>query len=538
MITSYKVQCIELTQKKKSILVSYINDYARIYNIVGRLVPSLPEMYINQTNPSKLYTKWIKKGSKQILKSDILSSTMMLSAMSDAITNYKVSKTINQIKEPNIVKFANGEYKIVKIISNNPDRISENRYAIKIIPLDIIIPLITGKEIWGVTKHLEKGILLQESKKIRKKELINKIKTDNKRELKVKAGLGVITYNLRDNTISIPNEVITPKIPKRIDINNIKTIIGVDLGINNVAIMCAVDISKVSKEHIEKNISLKDLPNSKILKFKYVSGFSNNHKMKHLKKLENKRRKIRKDVGHRRENLKEFTNHRVSHIISEFASQFPNAIVIFESGLARLKNLTWSPADVRTKCDYKLSRYGIKTFDIYPAYTSQICHRCGAIGIREKGTVHFKCPSCNLGVGSNPASIIGQYNADGNASVNIALRGLYVLTCKKETVEHIDGSVTEPNTHPNENTQETLPQVISEVFNGINACKDMLPDTGETIGVSIRQESNLTVEIHREAELQQSDFLPVINKKIISQEEQNCEQISTLERCCHRASSA
>ena len=545
--TSYKIRCVDLTHKKKDTLINYIKEYSRIYNIVGRLAPSLPEKYITESNPSKLYNQWVKKGSKELLKSNLLSSSMILSAMSDAIANYKTSGTINQIKEPNIIKFVNSEYEIIKITSLNPDRVSEDRYAVKIKLLDIIIPLITGSQKWGVIEHLEKGIVMQGIKKLRNKELSEKRKIklpdNNKREKKVKAGLGVITYNLRDNTISIPNEIITPKIPKRIDIENIKTIIGVDLGKNNVAVMCAIDISRISKKvvgELKNGLSLNKLPEVKILKFKYVGGFANNHKMKQLRKLENKRRKIRKDVGHRRENLKEFTNHRVSLIISEFASQFPDAMVVFESGLANLKNPTWSPANVRTKSDYKLSKYGIKTFDIYPAYTSMVCHRCGAIGIRDKGTVHFKCPSCNLGVSSNLASTIGQYNADGNASVNIALRGLYVLTRKGETVEHIDGSVAEPNTHPDENAQETIPQVISEAFNGTNSCKDMMPDTGETIlGISIRQESNPMVcnKSTKRQSLRKAIFLPVISRTINLQEVQNCDQKPLSEVCCQRACS-
>lgn len=548
--TSFKVQCVELTQKKKDTIFPYIEEYSRIYNIVGGLLPSLPEKYLTESNPSKLYTKWVKKGSKELLKSNILTSSMIQSAMSDAISNFKTSGVINQIKEPNIIKFVNSDYKIIKIIPSNSERVTEKRYALIIKPLNMIIPLITGKEKWGVIEHLEKGIVMQEAKKIRNKELVEKRKikssVDNKRENKIKAGLGVIVYNLRDHTVSIPNEILCPKIPKRTVINDIKTIVGVDLGINNVAVMCAINVSKIPKElfkDLNKNLSLKDLPGVKVLKFKYVDGFANNHKMKQLKKIESKRRYLRKEVGHRRENLKEFTNHRVSHIIADFSAQFPNPIVIFERGLANLrtKYMTWSPADVRSKSEYKLAKQGIKAFDIFPAYTSQICHRCGVIGIRENGTVHFQCPSCKLGVGSNPTNTIGQYNADGNASVNIALRGLYVLTRppkERETVEHIDGSVAEPNTNPNENTQETIPQVISEVFDGKSVRKCVTPDTGETIlGISIRQESNPMVEIHQETESQKSDFLPVINEKIILQEDQNCGLKPISEVCCHRASS-
>ncbi len=518
--TSYKIQCVELTQKKKNILIEYVNEYSRIYNIVGKLLPSLPEKYIKEANPSKLYAKWVAKDSKQILKSDLLSNTMIQSAMSDAITNYKTSSRINQRNKPNIIKFANSEYKIIELISKNPNRITEKRYGIIFNPLynnidkkEFIIPIINGKDSWGVTEHLENGIKMAEFKKIRAKELqkLKKEKPDKPKEKKVKAGLGVITYNLQDNTISIPNEIQSPKISKYVNLkeDNIKTIIGVDLGKNNIAVMVAIDIShmSISLDDLMKNenlamktFSLRDVPNCRILKFKYIDGFANNNEMKQLRKSENMRRRIRKDVGNRRSNLTNFTNHHVSHIISEFAVQFPNSLVIFEDNLANMKNPTWSPSDVREKCKYKLAKYGINIFSVFAAYTSKMCHKCGVIGVRNTGDVHFKCPSCGLGVGSNPTNTIGQYNADGNACVNIALRGLYVLTRPKkerEIVEYIDGSVEEPNTHPNENVRENNTTVHNEALDGTkNIRKDEQPDAGETIlGISIGKESNPIVSV-------------------------------------------
>ncbi len=553
--TSYKVKCVELTQNKTNILKTYINEYAKIYNIAGMLVPSLPKKYIDDSNGSKLYTKWIKTGSTEILKSDILSATMIQAAMCDALANYKTSGRVNQIKEPNVIKFANSEYRILELESSNPDRIADKRYAIEIKPLRLIIPVINGSEEWGVTSHLDKGIMMQENKKTRNKELQEKRKTkiDSKREKKVKAGLGQIVYNLRDNSFSIPNTVESPKMSKFINIDDVKTIIGVDLGVNNIAVMCAIDISNIDIDVLKhkKNIkmtsfSFKDVLGVKILKFKYIDGFENSYKMKQLRIVENKRRHNRIDVGHRRSDLKEFENHRVSHIIAEFASQYPNPIVIFEDNLGTLtlgKNSTWSPADARMKSDYKLAKYGINTFDVFSSYTSQTCHRCGAIGVRAKGDVHFKCISCGLGCGSNPQSTIGQYNADGNASVNIALRGLYVLTRPKkerETVEHTIGAVAAPNTNPYEDTQESNTPAIREVSDGTSVCKyhttsntmkNSISETN-TIGVVNWQESNVMVEIHQVTESQKSDFLPVIKEKIILQEDEKSEQKSISARCC------
>ncbi|KXA96037.1 hypothetical protein AKJ38_04045 [candidate division MSBL1 archaeon SCGC-AAA259I14] len=47
--------------------------------------------------------------------------------------------------------------------------------------------------------------------------------------------------------------------------------------------------------------------------------------------------------------------------------------------------------------------------------TSQKCHKCGSEGERYKGK--FSCPSCSL----------KDYNADLNAAINIAERGIKSL---------------------------------------------------------------------------------------------------------------
>lgn len=232
-----------------------------------------------------------------------------------------------------------------------------------------------------------------------------------------------------------------------------------DLGVNNTAVFTAISVNDPKNIHEicselyengHKNIHLTDIP-SKILKVKVMSGFLTKNKKKQLRNVENKRRKLGKEVGNKRFNLTDHTNHKVSSEIVKFASQFKNPIVIFEKNLTNMKNAFWSPADVKTKTEYKLKSKGIWTFDVYAAYTSMLCHKCGSMGIRDKDNIsNFYCPSCGLGRGSTPHESIGQYNADVNASINIALRGLYVLTRKGDGCR--DGIVVEPNVLPNDNT--------------------------------------------------------------------------------------
>lgn len=82
----------------------------------------------------------------------------------------------------------------------------------------------------------------------------------------------------------------------------------------------------------------------------------------------------------------------------------------------------WIKGYVQKRLEYKCALRGIKLTKVNPAYTSKICHKCGAFGERN-GSV-FICANC------------GTMNADYNASVNIKFRKydkeitLYT-TCKK-----------------------------------------------------------------------------------------------------------
>jgi len=107
----------------------------------------------------------------------------------------------------------------------------------------------------------------------------------------------------------------------------------------------------------------------------------------------------------------------------------------------------WDYGSIRRKIEYKLEFYGIWTMGVNPMFTSQICSHCGAIGIREG--IGFKCERCGLGIGSSPVGTIGQYNADVNASINIALKGLFALYGQKVRVvadldEQLDENILNP----------------------------------------------------------------------------------------------
>ena len=78
----------------------------------------------------------------------------------------------------------------------------------------------------------------------------------------------------------------------------------------------------------------------------------------------------------------------------------------------RLSN--WIRGKTIKYVEYKAELNGIPVVKVEPAYTSQVCHVCGGRG--ERFSSVFKCKACGR-----------TYNADYNASVNIALRAKPLL---------------------------------------------------------------------------------------------------------------
>ncbi|MDP2363907.1 MAG: transposase [Ignavibacteria bacterium] len=492
--TSFKIQVRELTREKKLWLKERIQEYARIYNEAPKFVPSLPDRYLKSANPSELYTQWIKgDDGTQLLHSSILSGIQTFNALKDACANWKTIKVskqkarIQHIDTPNIIKFENSEYQLIRLGKG---------YAVHVSGKEgITLPLITNSEKnearrkvlgkdWGVRAHLDNGIRMQAGKKERNKHLaeIRKDNPDKKREKKVKAGLGVITFNLRDNTVSIPHTIESPRFQKKGTRN---TFIGVDRGVRNSVVLSAIYIDPKKSEGlreyfelfddelitIKKEIfgSLKGL-GAKVVGVKIIKSAFMNDKKRHLKTIAQKRQEKQKKPGDRYKNVSETVAHQISAEAVEFVNQFRNPVVFFEDlnmekkkrrhkfGKKNTKNSRrmlskWDYGSIRRKMEYKLNAHGIWTMGINPMFTSQICNHCGAIGIRDG--IGFKCERCGLGVGSSPAGTMGQYNADVNASINIALKGLFSLYGRKA------GVVADPIEQPDENVQKPIP--ISEI---------------------------------------------------------------------------
>lgn len=414
-----KIYCLPLTQNKNLIILNWLNEYAIFYNYASQFMPSMPKKYFDEPNPSKLYTKWVK--SALIPRTQILASSAF-QAISDARANFQTTKIINHIDSPNIIKFGAAGYKIIEKTGN---------YGIVLKGLTdtVFLPLKIG----DTQEHLK-----------------NKIQ----HAIESKGNFGIILFNLRDNSISIPQKTQSPH--KFLKKDKLQTFIGVDRGVNNHVVLSAVD--RTTK---------------KVISIKIISGLETKDEMKHLKKIAAKKQQSNKEVGNKILNIQNTNAHRISHEIVKFALRFQSPLIIFEDLSSmkkqklRLKHngkahrgtrrmvASWNYADLKTKTDYKLEQQGMWSFEVKAWMTSQICHRCGAIGIRNG--IGFSCPHCGLGVGSNPLSTIGQYNSDVNASINIALRGLHVL------YGHGKDTVAVSNDQPNENIVSPIPTEMTNI---------------------------------------------------------------------------
>lgn len=168
--------------------------------------------------------------------------------------------------------------------------------------------------------------------------------------------------------------------------------IGIDLGINNIAV-CS-DNTFVNSGKI-KAIKVK----YQHLRSKLQSIGTRSAKRK-LQTLAGRERRFQKD-----------TNHNIANWILDK----PFDIIVLED-LTNIRKHTynkklgkWSFAELRSIIEYKAEGMGKQTIAINPKYTSQTCSKCGFQHKANRTGKTFKCKSCGF-----------QLDADLNASRNIA----------------------------------------------------------------------------------------------------------------------
>jgi IS605 OrfB family transposase len=191
------------------------------------------------------------------------------------------------------------------------------------------------------------------------------------------------------------------------ELRECKTVIGVDIGINYVAVCSAL------------------LSNRKFTNPVFFRGGE-------WRNLCDRKRKVTrvKEIQHITRKQHEIL-HTVSKRIVEYAKQFPKPIIVLER-LGHFNNNTWNKRfnfllgnwarrKLQFMIEYKAKWEGIPVAYINPAYTSLYCHYCGSKGNREGLT--FKCPNCGR-----------QYDADANAAMNLAKRFRQLLDERKQMI--------------------------------------------------------------------------------------------------------
>jgi len=193
-----------------------------------------------------------------------------------------------------------------------------------------------------------------------------------------------------------------------------ETIVGVDVGINYLAVCSAL------------------LPDGRFTSPLFFHG----GKWRWL--CDRKRKVARSEEFERLTRKQDELLHVVSKRIVEYAKQFSKPIIVLER-LSKFRNNSWNKRwnfllgnwprrKLQRFIEYKASWEGIPVVRINPAHTSVICHYCGARGKRDGLT--FKCTGCGR-----------QYNADSNASMNLARRFRQLLDEPKAVIGERSGGV-------------------------------------------------------------------------------------------------
>lgn len=189
----------------------------------------------------------------------------------------------------------------------------------------------------------------------------------------------------------------------------------------------------VDRNSVENVVVCADVMSGKVRKLgPDVSGITKNfrNRRKNLQKkgAKNALKKIRRKQSNRVKDI----NHKVSRSVVDYAKSHRLAIVLEDLGKISKKvkakryvqKSQWSFYQLETFVKYKASLLGIPIYFVNPAYTSQLCSRCGSIN--KPNGKNYKCSCSHFD------------HRDSNAAFNISANGWFLY---EQTVGHSASAV-------------------------------------------------------------------------------------------------
>jgi IS605 OrfB family transposase len=183
-----------------------------------------------------------------------------------------------------------------------------------------------------------------------------------------------------------------------------ETVIGVDLGLNNIVTVVQPDTDK-----------------KMMVSGKEVGYIRRKFHSLRQELQESGAQRARNRLGKKESDWTRDRNHKLAKDIVEFADRFENPVIhledlqtIREQRRSRKQNRelhSWAFGELRQYITYKAQEKGIDVKQVDPSYTSQRCYQCGEIEETVRDRNSFRCDSCGH-----------SDHADMNAARNIAVR--------------------------------------------------------------------------------------------------------------------
>jgi putative transposase len=157
----------------------------------------------------------------------------------------------------------------------------------------------------------------------------------------------------------------------------------------------------VDRNSVDNVVTIADASTGKFRKIgpciaSITKNFRNRRKNLQIKGAKNALVKIK---GKQSRRIKEI-NHKVSRTIVDYAKEHRSVLVLEDLGQISKKGKSkkyvqksqWSFYQLETFIKYKAALLGVPILYVNPAYTSQICSKCGSLN--KSNGKHYKCSKC------------------------------------------------------------------------------------------------------------------------------------------------